>query len=111
MQRIPVGRRKVTMSQHDNEHGDHEHGDTHNHDHDHEYEQGHEDGHEDGHRHGMWHRLGHLLTPHSHDSADKVDRQLESSAAGMRAIWWSFAMLLATALAQAVVVVWSGSVA
>ncbi len=92
------------MSQHDNARADHEHGD-------HEHEQGHEHEQDHEHGHGMWHRLGHLLTPHSHDSADKVDRQLESSAAGMRVVWWSFAMLLATALAQAAVVVWSGSVA
>src|SRR6266536_3633916 len=104
MQRIPVGGRKVTMSQHDNARADHEHGD-------HEHEQGHEHEQDHEHGHGMWHRLGHLLTPHSHDRADKVDRQLESSAAGMRVVWWSFAMLLATALAQAAVVVWSGSVA
>ncbi|MFJ4468695.1 cation diffusion facilitator family transporter [Streptomyces sp. NPDC089424] len=60
---------------------------------------------------GPWHRLGHLLTPHSHDSAEKVDSALESSARGMRALWVSLAVLGATALAQAVVVVASGSVA
>ncbi|MFC9283354.1 cation diffusion facilitator family transporter [Streptomyces collinus] len=60
---------------------------------------------------GLRHRLGHLLTPHSHASADKVDAALESSARGMRALWVSLAVLGATALLQAVVVVVSGSVA
>ncbi|OSZ55777.1 cation diffusion facilitator family transporter [Streptomyces pharetrae CZA14] len=63
------------------------------------------------HRHGIRHRLTHLLTPHSHDTADKVDSSLESSARGMRALWVSLAVLGATALAQAVVVAVSGSVA
>jgi cation diffusion facilitator family transporter len=57
------------------------------------------------------HRLGHLLRPHSHDSADKVDSALESSAIGIRALWISLVVLTVTAAAQAVVVVWSGSVA
>jgi cation diffusion facilitator family transporter len=57
------------------------------------------------------HRLAHLLTPHSHDAANRVDSALESSARGMRALWVSLAVLGATALAQAVVVAWSGSVA
>lgn len=57
------------------------------------------------------HRLRHLFTPHSHDSADKVDSALESSARGIRALWVSLGVLGLTALAQAVVVVMSGSVA
>ncbi|MFJ2770653.1 cation diffusion facilitator family transporter [Streptomyces sp. NPDC087300] len=57
------------------------------------------------------HHLRHLFTPHSHDSADKVDAALESSARGMRALWVSLVVLGATALAQAVVVAVSGSVA
>ncbi|MFE6488123.1 cation diffusion facilitator family transporter [Streptomyces sp. NPDC057757] len=57
------------------------------------------------------HRLRHLLTPHSHETADKLDPALESSAKGMRALWISLLVLGATALAQAVVVVLSGSVA
>ncbi|MEW2620998.1 cation diffusion facilitator family transporter [Streptomyces sp. NPDC048106] len=66
------------------------------------------------HRHGassLRHRLAHLLTPHSHESADKLDAALESSAQGMRALWVSLAVLGATALAQAGVVAVSGSVA
>ncbi|MDX6351360.1 MAG: hypothetical protein QOF84_6150 [Streptomyces sp.] len=57
------------------------------------------------------HQAGHLLRPHSHESADKIDAALESSAQGMRALWVSLAVLGVTAAAQAVVVVLSGSVA
>lgn len=60
---------------------------------------------------GLRHRLTHLLKPHSHETADKLDSALESSARGMRALWVSLAVLGVTALAQAVVVVSSGSVA
>ncbi|MER6680469.1 cation diffusion facilitator family transporter [Streptomyces olivaceoviridis] len=60
---------------------------------------------------GLRHRLAHLLTPHSHETAGKLDPVLESSARGMRALWVSLAVLGATALAQAVVVAASGSVA
>ncbi|MFB7738637.1 cation diffusion facilitator family transporter [Streptomyces sp. NPDC056112] len=67
--------------------------------------------HEPAHGPSLRHRLAHLLAPHSHDSADRLDRALESSARGMRALWVSLAVLGATALAQAVVVVASGSVA
>jgi Co/Zn/Cd efflux system component len=82
---------------------DPEHGHGHQH-------QGHE------HNAGHWgaallHRLGHLLRPHSHDTADKVDPAMESSVVGMRAVWISFVVLAATAAAQAVVVIVSGSVA
>ncbi|MYT02585.1 cation diffusion facilitator family transporter [Streptomyces sp. SID5469] len=55
--------------------------------------------------------MRHLLTPHSHETADKLDSALESSARGMRALWVSLAVLGVTAAAQAVVVVLSGSVA
>nr|WP_078616867.1 cation diffusion facilitator family transporter [Streptomyces sp. 351MFTsu5.1] len=83
---------------------------------DHGHHHGHDDGHAHDHphehpRHGLRHRLAHLLTPHSHETADKLDSALESSARGMRALWVSLAVLGVTALAQAVVVVVSGSVA
>jgi cation diffusion facilitator family transporter len=62
-----------------------------------------------GHHH---HGPGHLhLKPHSHDSADKVDRALESSRIGIRALWISLLALGVTAALQAVIVVASGSVA
>jgi cation diffusion facilitator family transporter len=76
----------------------------------------HHEHHAPPHRHGhdspgVRHRLGHLLSPHSHESADKLDSALESSARGMRALWASLAVLGVTALAQAAVVAVSGSVA
>ncbi|MFJ7176557.1 cation diffusion facilitator family transporter [Streptomyces massasporeus] len=97
-------------------------GHTHRHDqgnppghdrHDHGHSPGHEHRHGrgHGHRHGLRHRMAHLLAPHSHEAADKVDSALESSARGMRALWVSLVVLGVTALAQAVVVVLSGSVA
>ncbi|MDP9792897.1 cation diffusion facilitator family transporter [Catenuloplanes nepalensis] len=73
--------------------------------------------HAHGHSHGPEARVGlagrirHRLTPHSHDTADKVDSALEASRAGMRALWTSLAALGATALAQAAIVLLSGSVA
>ena len=76
------------------------------------------DGHHDhdhgprrSHAHSRWHRLSHLITPHSHDSAEKVDAALETSRDGMQALWISLAVLGATAGLQAVVVALSGSVA
>ncbi len=87
------------------------------HHHDHEHAHPHDDhGHDHPHPHdhspkGIRRRLSHLLTPHSHETADKLDSALESSARGMRALWVSLAVLGVTALVQAVVVVMSGSVA
>ncbi|WP_226363954.1 cation diffusion facilitator family transporter [Pseudonocardia abyssalis] len=52
-----------------------------------------------------------MFTPHSHDAADSVDSALEASAEGIRALKISLIALLVTALAQAVVVVLTGSVA
>ena len=63
------------------------------------------------HRSTWWHRITHLLKPHSHDTADKVDSALETSSDGIRAVWVSLAILGTTAAAQAIVVVFSGSVA
>ncbi|OEU96747.1 cation diffusion facilitator family transporter [Streptomyces oceani] len=76
---------------------------------------GHEHQHERSGRPGflarLRHRVGHALTPHSHETAEKVDAALESSARGMRALWVSLAVLGATAMAQAAIVLVSGSVA
>ncbi len=52
-----------------------------------------------------------LWAPHSHDAAEKVDRALETSSEGLRAVGWSLAGLGATAVLQAVVVAATGSVA
>ncbi|XVQ07618.1 cation diffusion facilitator family transporter [Spirillospora sp. CA-255316] len=57
------------------------------------------------------HRVAHVLKPHSHEAADKVDSEMEASAEGMRALWISLGGLAVTAALQAVVVVISGSVA
>lgn len=59
----------------------------------------------------LWLRIKHALTPHSHDTGDIVDKNLETSRVGMRALWLSFAGLMLTAMAQTVVVAFSGSVA
>jgi cation diffusion facilitator family transporter len=116
----------------DHHHGRHQHGgsdddrhDDDGHDHDGHDHDGHDhdghdhDGHDhDGHDHdhdggggGWWHRLRHAVAPHSHDTADQVDSALEASREGMRAVWISLAALGVTALAQGVVVAFSGSVA
>uniref|UniRef100_UPI00403FC97D cation diffusion facilitator family transporter n=1 Tax=Streptomyces sp. SS7 TaxID=3108485 RepID=UPI00403FC97D len=106
------------------------HGHRHAHEHGHGHGHGQRDGrghgngggHHRGHAHehphhrpsavsSLRHRLSHLLTPHSHESADKLDAALESSARGLRALWVSLAVLGVTAAVQAVVVVLSGSVA
>ncbi|MFF7721588.1 cation diffusion facilitator family transporter [Streptomyces luteogriseus] len=102
--------------EHSHPHGhDHGPGQEHRHDRGHTHGPGqehrHDRGHGHGHRHGLRPRLAHLLAPHSHDTADKVDSALESSARGMRALWVSLVVLGVTALAQAVVVAVSGSVA
>ncbi|WP_405610026.1 cation diffusion facilitator family transporter [Streptomyces sp. NBC_00076] len=108
----------------------HDHGHTHDHNHhghDHEHAHpparartpghGHPHPHPHPHDHApsrssrLRHHLTHLLAPHSHETADKLDSALESSARGLRALWISLAVLGATALAQAVVVAVSGSVA
>jgi cation diffusion facilitator family transporter len=94
------------------EHGGHDH---HEHDHgEHDHDDGgHEHGHEHGHAHpsGLAGRLIGLVRPHSHDAGDKVDAAMEASAQGIRALWISLTVLVATAALQAIVVVFSGSVA
>ncbi|WP_169949321.1 cation diffusion facilitator family transporter [Microbispora sp. H11081] len=75
---------------------------------------GHEHGHGHGHEHGVTMlraRVTHLLRPHSHEAADKIDPAMETSRRGMRALWVSLAALGATTMVQAVVVALSGSVA
>jgi cation diffusion facilitator family transporter len=92
---------------------EHSHGHEHSHDDEHSHGHGGEHGHGREHRHGTgWRqRLRHAVAPHSHDSADKVDAALSASRDGVRALWVSLAGLGATAVLQAVVVVFSGSVA
>ncbi|WP_390898863.1 cation diffusion facilitator family transporter [Streptomyces cynarae] len=109
-----AGRERVGHRHAGDGHVRHEHGLTHTHGrhaHPHDHPQSHPHGHDHEPAHGLLSRLRHLLTPHSHETADKLDTALESSARGLRALWASLAVLGATALAQAVVVVLSGSVA
>lgn len=103
---------KAHASAHDHvqDHGHHkDHSHDHGHDHDHDH------GHSHGHGEGRWsrwkHQVTHVVKPHSHEAADKVDSAMESSAEGMRALWLSLAILGATAIFQTVVVLISGSVA
>ncbi|MFJ1794893.1 cation diffusion facilitator family transporter [Kitasatospora griseola] len=98
------------------DHG-HDHHHTSNRQHPHEHAHRHAHPHEHAHPHGrprrsgLGHRLAHLLRPHSHDAADRVDPALESSAEGLRALWVSLLVLGLTAAVQAVIAVLSGSVA
>ncbi|CAN5255793.1 cation diffusion facilitator family transporter [soil metagenome] len=72
-----------------------------------------EDGQHDEHEHrsGPWTWVKEVFAPHSHDSTEKVDTELEASAAGMRCLKISFAALMVTALLQTVVVLITNSVA
>jgi cation diffusion facilitator family transporter len=102
---------------HPHEHGpDHRHDGQGGHDHDHGHGHGaheHEHDHDHDHEHpgGIRGWLQEIFRPHSHDAADSVDSALEASAEGIRAVKISLMVLLLTALAQAVVVVVTGSVA
>lgn len=78
-------------------------------DHDTHHDHDHGDGH--GHATGVRAWLVDLFRPHSHDAADTVDAALETSAQGIRAVKISLVVLASTALAQAVLVVTTGSVA
>jgi Co/Zn/Cd efflux system component len=83
----------------------------------HGLEPGHGHGHPHAHEHGtsVWSRIGHRFSGvfggHSLDAANQVDEVLEADAEGRRALHISLALLAATALLQAVVVVFTGSVA
>lgn len=78
----------------------HAHG-GHHHDHDHDHD----------HPKGLRGAIKEVFTPHSHDATDSLDSALESSVAGIRAVKLSLLVLGATALAQIVIVVMSGSIA
>lgn len=65
---------------------------------------------------GRWAKARHGLSRlipfgHSHESSDSVDDAMESSEVGIRALKISLVALMATALFQVVIVVFSGSVA
>jgi cation diffusion facilitator family transporter len=98
------------------DHDDHDHGLDRRHDapghHDHGPD-GRTHDHDDDHDHpgGIRGFLQSVFRPHSHDAADSVDSALEASAEGIRAVKISLVVLLLTAMAQAIVVVVTGSVA
>lgn len=75
------------------------------------------DHHLPGHEHdharggGLRQRLLNVVRPHSHDSADSVDSQLESSQRGIWALKVSLIGLAATAAFQVIIFLISGSVA
>ena len=98
---------------HDGTHAE-THGDGHGHAHDHGHGHAHDHGHGHARERGPVRRLlaraTHLVRPHSHDHADRVDHALESSRLGIRSVAVSFAVLLVTAALQAAVTVASGSV-
>ena len=91
---------------HNRSHG-HDHADGRTHDH------GSDHGHGNGHDHprGLTGLLASVFRRHSHDSADSIDSALETSREGVRALKISLVALMITALAQAVVVYFTGSVA
>lgn len=60
---------------------------------------------------GLLGKVKALIAPHSHDASDSIDSVLETSAKGLRALKISLLVLSVTALLQAVVVVYTGSVA
>lgn len=72
---------------------------------------GHSHHHAHSHRRGFRGAFTEIFVPHSHDAADNIDSELESSAAGIRAVKLSLLVLGITAVAQIVIVIISGSVA
>lgn len=74
--------------------------------HDHDHHQG-----DHEHPTGWLARLRRSVAPHSHDATVAMDRELETSRRGMRALLISFLALVATALGQALIFLVTGSVA
>ena len=99
----------------------HDHHDHHEHDHGHGHGPGpgHHDHHDHGHDHdhdhapapGLLPKLKHLVVPHSHDHSERIRSADESSEEGIRAAWIGLAGMMATAVAQVVIVALSGSIA
>ncbi|MFD7028576.1 cation diffusion facilitator family transporter [Streptomyces sp. NPDC059917] len=90
----------------------HAHDHDHVHDQDHVHDRPYPHGHPHPHPHPHPHRsrLRHLVRPHRHDGADRVDTAMEASREGMRTLWVSLVVLGVTTAVQAGVVVLSGSV-
>lgn len=68
---------------------------------------------EHGHKHSTGFKgfLYGIFVPHSHDASDSIDDALEANAEGIRAVKISLVVMLATAVIQAFIVAFSGSVA
>ncbi|MYG92839.1 MAG: cation diffusion facilitator family transporter, partial [Acidimicrobiia bacterium] len=104
---------------HDHPHGrGHDHSGGHDHPDGHRHDSSHGHGHGHGHEHGsgsLWsgfkHGVSELLGTHSHDHAESIDSAIESSKRGVRALVISFTGLMVTAVLQAVIVFFTGSVA
>jgi cation diffusion facilitator family transporter len=112
----------MTDANPDSGHSGHDHPpDNHDHNHENGNGNGNDEGSGPGHRPGGDHDHQHpsgikgfvlsLLRPHSHDAADSVDSALEASTQGIRAVKISLVALGATAFAQLIVVLITGSVA
>lgn len=96
----------VSGDRHGTDHGAADHRDhPGGHHRDHPVDQGHE------HPGGVRGLLRSVIAPHSHDAGDAVDRELEASHEGMRALKLSLVALAVTAGLQLVIVGISGSVA
>jgi len=84
---------------------DHAHPHGHEHDHNHNHNHNHKEG------HGWWTQVKHVVVPHSHDANDAIQSAEEASGHGIRAAWIGLAGMMATAMAQVVIVAISGSIA
>ncbi|UER53762.1 cation transporter [Kineosporiaceae bacterium SCSIO 59966] len=80
--------------------------------HDHDVQE-HDHGHDHVHDHGtgLLARVRHALVPHAHDANDAILTAEESARDGIRTAWIGLAGMMATALAQVVIVAVSGSIA
>lgn len=98
------------------EHHDHAHGDDHTHD---DRGHAHDDAHGDhghdhgdhGHGTGFWAKVKHAVVPHSHDANEAIQTAEEARADGIRTAWIALAWMISIAVAQALIVAISGSIA
>ncbi len=96
---------------HSTDHG-HSHSKEHSHDHDHNHGHSHSNGHGDhSHGSGLLATIKHAIVPHAHDHSEAIQSADLSSSQGIRAAWIGLAGMMATAIAQVVIVALSGSVA
>lgn len=71
----------------------------------------HDGGHSHDHQTGLWARVKHTIVPHAHDANDAIQTAEESTRDGIRTAWIGLAGMMATAIAQIVIVAISGSIA